>query len=295
MDEREKRIKDSSGKAVDQERRSFSPSRESKLEPVDSKVLIERDFTPQTTNLINNGALQLPQDGGERSRQDRQGSFLTDKDPSFIQPNEATYSDIGETTQMVQQQQQPARDKQSGQVPIAPAPATDKDMHIMNQLSRSKTVSFAIVKEFSFGGTTQQNAAMLEKNKIHVSGGGQQSIGLDLDQNSLQDDRSKKSPSNVDLLSQVEGTSMKTDYKRIMGGYFQLFQNNSITQAAANSLPFHTLRCHVIYLLSKGRAANTIEFMKKYLTDFYDSCRPSVKSAILSIQFIAYLKSKEHL
>ena len=37
-------------------------------------------------------------------------------------------------------------------------------------------------------------------------------MGLDLDQNSLQDDRSKKSPSNVDLLSQVEGTSMKKDY-----------------------------------------------------------------------------------
>ena len=117
-------------------------------------------------------------------------------------------------------------------------------------------------------------------------------MGLDLDQNSLQDDRSKKSPSNVDLLSQVEGTSMKKDYIMSIN---KLFSSSSVPQAAAKSLPFHTLRCHVLYLLSKGRAANTIEFMKKYLTDFYDSCRPSVKSAIFSIQFIAYLKSKEHL
>ena len=117
-------------------------------------------------------------------------------------------------------------------------------------------------------------------------------MGLDLDQNSLQDDRSKKSPSNVDLLSQVEGKSMKKDYIMSIN---KLFSSSSVPQAAAKSLPFHTLRCHVLYLLSKGRAANTIEFMKKYLTDFYDSCRPSVKSAIFSIQFIAYLKSKEHL
>ena len=58
MDEREKRIKDGNSKSGGaQERRIFSPSKESKLEPVDSKVLIERDFTPQMTNFLHHGAL----------------------------------------------------------------------------------------------------------------------------------------------------------------------------------------------------------------------------------------------
>ena len=61
------------------------------------------------------------------------------------------------------------------------------------------------------------------------------------------------------------------------------------------SPPFHYLRCHVLHLLSKGHASDTIEFMKKYLKDFYESCRPSVKSAIFSIQFINYLKKRDHL
>ena len=38
--------------------------------------------------------LQLPSNDVEQ-RQDRQGSLITDKDPSYIQPNEASYSELG--------------------------------------------------------------------------------------------------------------------------------------------------------------------------------------------------------
>lgn len=54
---------------------------------------------------------------------------MTDKDPSLIQHNDATYSD------------------RDGDYPH-PAVTTAA---IQNQMARSKTVSFAIVKEFSFG------------------------------------------------------------------------------------------------------------------------------------------------
>ena len=32
-----------------------------------------------------------------------------------------------------------------------------------------------------------------------------------------------------------------------------------------------------------------------FMKDFYQTCRPSVKAAILSIQFVEHLKQKEHL
>lgn len=44
--------------------------------------------------------LKLPAQEGTPApvggREERQGSFLTDKDPSYIQPNDATYSERGD-------------------------------------------------------------------------------------------------------------------------------------------------------------------------------------------------------
>jgi len=35
--------------------------------------------------------------------------------------------------------------------------------------------------------------------------------------------------------------------------------------------------------------------MQRHMSDFYASCRPSVRSGILSLKFIAHLKASEHL
>lgn len=51
----------------------------------------------------------------------------------------------------------------------------------------------------------------------------------------------------------------------------------------------------MLQFLSAGKASETIEFLKKYMPEFYETCRPSVRSAIFSIQFVNYLKKKEHL
>ena len=206
---------------------------------------------PPRESFSSRDLLRFPQDQSADRRHSRVGSFLTDKDPSFIQPNDATYSDIGDV-QVAQQPQGEIEGVQQAQI----AQATNKETQLAAQISRSKTVSFAIVKEFSFGGTAQQHAALLDKSKFNICGG-QQSMGLDLSQNSLQDDKSKKSPpaSQVDLTSQLEGTSNQKDYILSIN---KLFSSNALPQDATNSLPLHTLRCHVLHLLKNAKANETI-------------------------------------
>jgi hypothetical protein len=68
-----------------------------------------------------------------------------------------------------------------------------------------------------------------------------------------------------------------------------------MTEELAKTLPTHAFRCQLIHLLSQGKAKEATDFLKKYMSDFYQTCRPAVRSAILSLQFIAHLKANEHL
>lgn len=63
----------------------------------------------------------------------------------------------------------------------------------------------------------------------------------------------------------------------------------------ASTLPPYTLRCHINTLLAQGKAKEVLEFIKKYMVDFYERCRPAVRSSILSLQFVRHLRASEHL
>ena len=95
--------------------------------------------------------LKLPAQEGTPApvggREERQGSFLTDKDPSYIQPNDATYSERGDF-----QAPQSTLENQNGQGAVAAACQSAMATQASGQIARSKTVTFAICKEFSFGG-----------------------------------------------------------------------------------------------------------------------------------------------
>jgi hypothetical protein len=49
----------------------------------------------------------------------------------------------------------------------------------------------------------------------------------------------------------------------------KLLSTHTMTEELANNLPAHTLRCHVINLLSQGKAKEATDFLKKYMADFY--------------------------
>ena len=57
--------------------------------------MLEKDLLVTPKAQLPSELLQMSQDPLKTAERNRQGSFLTDKDPSYIQPNEATYSDVG--------------------------------------------------------------------------------------------------------------------------------------------------------------------------------------------------------
>lgn len=120
MDERENLSKNSLAHAPNLEPQATGSAlteggaRPRNEQPIDSKVLLEKDFQPGAAaidqlklstpagaatlsrDLLQQRLLSSDQQSACERRQDRFGSFLTDKDPSFIQPpEEPTYSDVG--------------------------------------------------------------------------------------------------------------------------------------------------------------------------------------------------------
>lgn len=63
----------------------------------------------------------------------------------------------------------------------------------------------------------------------------------------------------------------------------KLFSSNSMSEQLANKLPPYTLRCHINNMLGQGKAKEVLEFIKKYMSEFNEKCRPGVRSAILSL------------
>ena len=72
----------------------------------------------------------------------------------------------------------------------------------------------------------------------------------------------------------------------------RLFSANVLSDKTVKNLPIHAFRCHMLQLLKSSKAEEAAIFMKRHLRDFYENCRPSVHSAILSLQFVAHLKAK---
>jgi len=62
-----------------------------------------------------------------------------------------------------------------------------------------------------------------------------------------------------------------------------ILHDEKLAKPLTKDSPFYQLRAHTLSLLGQARATDAIEFLKRHVRDFYDTCRASVRSAILSL------------
>mmetsp|Transcript_22064 Transcript_22064/g.27117 ORF Transcript_22064/g.27117 Transcript_22064/m.27117 type:complete len:166 (+) Transcript_22064:2154-2651(+) len=70
---------------------------------------------------------------------------------------------------------------------------------------------------------------------------------------------------------------------------------DQLSENIIKKLPLHALRAHTLTLLKQAKPGDALDFLKRHVSDFLKICKPAVRSSILSLQFVAHLRAKEHL